>query len=954
MSRSRFRFAVSVSAVFALVLGLAATAVLFAAVRHIEHEATVNDFRQRANVKLLVVKEALSGAVQGMMAVNQFFVTVEPVSREQFHTFTQPLLKRYPYIQAFNFHRILLSEERAAYEAAMRENNPRFVINELVDGALRQAGVKPVYNIVDYIEPLEGNEAALGLDVSSNVHHAEITHQAIDTGLPMATGLLQLAQGIGTRSGFLVVMPVYRQGAVVDSIEARRRAVIGDTAAVFRVGDLLQKTLVEAGLLNDPGIGISVAISDRNGKMETAFEYGRETGTGKIASLLPHWLLYDQIDNIAYDFELAGKPWRMVVSSRPLWFSAIHSGSLIGLIAGVLFSLVGAAYLQRLALRSTNIQRLVDERTAELRFTNEQLTEDIIARVRAEKALELRERAIQASANAIIIINATAPGYPVEYVNPAFERITGRSAAETLGRSSKLLLDGDTDQPGMAEIRATILEKREGNAVLQHFRKDGSPLWSDLHVAPVMDDSGKVTHFVVVQYDITATKRYEAELEFQANRDVLTGLANRSLLRDRLNQAIAYAGRYNHQVWVVYIDLDSFKFVNDTLGHKAGDLLLQAVSERLLLTVRETDTVARLGGDEFVLLLPEREDEHLKAGVVQRIMDVVARPLLIEGHEFFVTCSSGVAAYPADGDNAEMLVKHADIAMYRAKELGRNNFQFYTSAMNERALERLRIEGDLRNALERGEFLLHYQPQVDLHSGKIVGMEALIRWLHPELGMVSPLRFIGLAEETGLIIPIGAWVLRTACAQCQAWQQAGLGRLRIAVNLSARQFAQQDLVRFIADVLEDTGLDPTCLEIELTESLVMKDVERAIGVLRDLKSLGVHISVDDFGTGYSSLSYLKRFPIDVLKIDQSFVRDITLDSDDAAIVASIISLAHSLRLHVIAEGVETEEQLAYLRQHRCDEMQGYYFSRPVSASEFGQLLLRGKCLQPVASIAPLA
>jgi diguanylate cyclase (GGDEF)-like protein/PAS domain S-box-containing protein len=950
MSRSRFPFAVSVSAVSALIVGVATTLVLFVAIRHIEHEAVVNDFKQRANVKFLVVKEGLNDAVQGMLAVNQFFVTVEPVSREQFHTFTQPLLKRYPYIQAFNFHRIVASGERAAYEAEMRKSNPLFVVNELYNGKLRPAAARARYSIVDYIEPLPGNEAALGLDVSPNRHLAGVTSKAIDSGEPSATGLLQLAQETGSKSGFLVVMPVYRHGAVLDSVEARRRAVIGDTAAVFRIGDLLRKNLAEAGLLSDPDIGISVSISDQSGKMETAFQYGNETAGSQAASLLPHWLLYDWIDDAIYDFELAGKPWRLTVSSRSAWFGLGHGGSLIELIAGVLFSFMAAAYVHRLTLRSRNIQRLVDERTAELRFTNEQLTEDIIARVRAEKALELRERAIQASANAIIIINATAPGYPIEYVNPAFERITGRSAAETIGRSSKFLLGEETDQPGIAEIRATIREKREGNAILQHSRKDGSQLWSDLHIAPVKDESGKVSHFVVVQYDITANKRYEAELEFQASRDALTGLANRNLLRDRLHQAIAYAGRYDHQVWVVYIDLDSFKFVNDTLGHKAGDLLLQAVATRLLSAVRETDTVARLGGDEFVLLLPEREDEHLKAGVVQRIMDVVAQPLRIEGHEFFVTFSSGVAAYPADGDNAEMLVKHADIAMYRAKELGRNNFQFYTSAMNERALERLRIEGDLRNALERGEFLLHYQPQVDLGSGQIVGMEALIRWQHPELGMVSPLRFIGLAEETGLIIPIGAWVLRTACAQCKAWQQAGLGRLRIAVNLSARQFAQQDLVRFIADVLEETGLDPTCLEIELTESLVMKDVERAIGILRDLKSLGVHISVDDFGTGYSSLSYLKRFPIDVLKIDQSFVRDITLDPDDAAIVASIISLAHSLRLHVIAEGVETEEQLAYLRQHRCDEMQGYYFSRPVPALEFGQLLLQGKCLQPAARV----
>ncbi|WP_420473316.1 EAL domain-containing protein [Noviherbaspirillum sp. ST9] len=435
-----------------------------------------------------------------------------------------------------------------------------------------------------------------------------------------------------------------------------------------------------------------------------------------------------------------------------------------------------------------------------------------------------------------------------------------------------------------------------------------------------------------------ARRRYAQQLEYHAGHDILTGLPNRALLQDRLNQAIAYASRYCYSVWVLFLDLDRFKFVNDSLGHKAGDAVLKTIAARLEASVRETDTVARLGGDEFVLVLPERADETLNTSVVQRIMDAVAAPLVVEGHEFFLGCSIGVAVYPSDGDDPETLVKNADIAMYRAKESGRNNFQFYTAAMNERLLERLRIEGDLRNALERGEFVLHYQPQIDLDTGRTVGMEALIRWAHPSLGMIPPLRFIGLAEETGLIVSIGEWVLRTACAQAVAWQRAGLGALRVAVNLSARQFAQHDLVHLVAGTLQETGLPPHLLELELTESLVMTDVDRAIGVLGELKSLGVQLSLDDFGTGHSSLSYLKRLPIDALKIDQSFVRDINQTPDDAAIVASIISLARNLRRHVIAEGVETLEQLTYLQSHGCNEMQGFYFSKPVPAELFERLL----------------
>jgi EAL domain-containing protein (putative c-di-GMP-specific phosphodiesterase class I) len=324
--------------------------------------------------------------------------------------------------------------------------------------------------------------------------------------------------------------------------------------------------------------------------------------------------------------------------------------------------------------------------------------------------------------------------------------------------------------------------------------------------------------------------------------------------------------------------------------------------------------------------------------VLARIMEAVSQPLLIEDHEFFLTCSIGVSTYPSDGITAESLIKHADIAMYRAKEMGRNAYQFYTESMNQRTLERLSMEGDLRHALERNEMELHYQPQVSLPDGAIVGMEALLRWNHPTLGQISPARFIGLAEEMGLIVPIGTWVLRTACAQARAWQLDGLGDLRVAVNLSARQFTQKALEQSIAGMLAEVGLPPRLLELELTESMVMSDVEHAITILRNLKALGVHIAIDDFGTGYSSLAYLRRFPIDVLKIDQSFVKDLTVDADDAAIVRSIISLAHSLRLKVIAEGVETTEQLAFLRAHGCDQMQGYLFSRPLDAAAFTRLL----------------
>jgi diguanylate cyclase (GGDEF)-like protein len=449
--------------------------------------------------------------------------------------------------------------------------------------------------------------------------------------------------------------------------------------------------------------------------------------------------------------------------------------------------------------------------------------------------------------------------------------------------------------------------------------------------------------------DVSKRRELEETIRRQSYYDALTDLPNRALFKDRLARALTQARRSKQMFAVIFLDLDQFKVVNDTASRAQGDLLLKIVAEQLKSLIREGDFLARVGGDEFTALLEIARIEDAVA-VAERILRGFQEPRALAGHEFRVTASIGITVYPRDGHNAETLLRNADIAMHQAKEEGKNTYTIYTPAMNTQIAERVALERDLRRALEREEFVVHYQPQVEIEGGQIVGMEALVRWRHPERGLLPPMEFIPVAEETGLIVPIGEWVLRVTCIENRAWQEAGLPQLRAAVNLSARQFQRRDIVETVARVLEETGLGPQWLQLEITEGTAIEDVDFAIKTLRELKEMGIQIAIDNFGTGHSALSYLRLFPIDVVKIDRSFVRDLTLDPDDAAIATSIIAMAHSLKLEVIAEGVETEEQLAFLQRERCDQMQGYLFSKPVPSEEFETMLRQAKRL-PVPSLS---
>ncbi|HKT73115.1 MAG TPA: EAL domain-containing protein [Steroidobacteraceae bacterium] len=435
-----------------------------------------------------------------------------------------------------------------------------------------------------------------------------------------------------------------------------------------------------------------------------------------------------------------------------------------------------------------------------------------------------------------------------------------------------------------------------------------------------------------------AKVQHAQRVEYLAYHDGLTALPNRSLFNKLLSQAIRHARRHGHQLAVAFIDLDRFKQINDTLGHEAGDELLKEVANRLKGCLRESDTVARLGGDEFVVLLTDLQEEKYAATVAQKIIASIAKPFLLLGQDFRVTASIGVSTYPQDGEDEQTLTKNADIAMYQAKEDGKNNFQFYSEKLNANSLERLTLESALRHALDRHEFQLHYQAKRDMATGQITGMEALLRWQHPDLGIVAPMQFIPVAEETGLIVPIGKWVLRTACEQNVAWQRQGLPRLNIAVNLTARQFSDEHLLRDIAATLKETGMEASLLEVEIHEALLIRDIDKTLQILTALKNMGVKIAIDDFGTGYSSLSTLQRFPLDTIKIDRSFIRDLPARGDHSNLTEAIIAMGKTLSVTVVAQGVETKEQADLLRERSCDEFQGFYFNKPLSAQQFTELL----------------
>ncbi len=587
----------------------------------------------------------------------------------------------------------------------------------------------------------------------------------------------------------------------------------------------------------------------------------------------------------------------------------------------------------------------VDDCLSKLTLSPESLNRSLRLVTELKGTWQDRSLATEVFENSIEGIVVTDTNSVILNVNPAFCAITGYSMEEAIGNKSRMLRSDRHDRYFYKSMWDKLIATGHWEGEIWNRRKNGEayPQW--LTISSIKNLHGKTTSYVGMFHDMTEMKRKDDEIKKQAFHDALTGLPNRILFEDRLEQAVRRSYRHQKKIVLLFIDLDDFKGVNDTFGHSYGDILLQEVAKRLSASVRENDTVARLGGDEFTVILEDVKSRYDPTVIAKKIIKNLEDPIVIKEHETFIGASIGIAIYPDDGRDAETLIKNADVAMYKAKEEGRNNCQLYMPGLNDKIAKKLNMGNSLRGALEREEFIVHYQPKVDLKTNSIAGMEALLRWDKPGAGIVSPADFIPVAEETGLILPIGEWALRESCQQLAKWHKSGHKNLRLSVNLSVRQFRQDNLSSVIINALDEAGLDPKYLELEITESVVMHDIEKAIATMKTLRSIGVRFSIDDFGTGYSSLNYIKRFPIDTLKIDRSFICEMTTEPGDAAIVSVIIAVARSLDLDVIAEGVETYEQLVFLQEQNCDEIQGFIFSPALPPEAFYDLLNENRCLQ---------
>ena len=902
-----------------------------------ERDFTRQRFEQQAAEHVAAITaeaDALTGNLRMLRAAIE---ASTELTQAGFAHVTQALLERHPYVTAACFSPRVADTDRPRFE---REHGATPITEYRPSGGLGVRRAAEEYFPYRYIAPLKPFQELIGFDAISDVlpegpetdrrgPRASALDQARSSGSIVATPPIRLAGQItlDKPEGLILFAPIIRPRA--DTANTPLEGV----ASLIVYGAAMVRHALEPGAETAPS-PLDVSVEDQtDGARRPVF------GSDHPAPL-------DYSRTIAF----AGRQWVVTARPRAGDYSLAPSATLKGmLLLGMAASALAALIVFFLQDRGRSIKRRVERQTMALARTNRWLQEEINSRMRSDAKLTASatlQKAIFESTEYAIVTTDT-DGI-IQLANPSAERIFGWPAEELVGKRTPIVFhdpadvarwgNGDERQAFAALVSAAQRTPGEPRSIQMRHR-DGHLFPASLSISTLRNPGSRtVEGYLGICGDMTYRQKTEQTMQRLAHYDALTELPNRSLLNARIEEALDAARDRHHQAAVLFLDLDRFKYVNDSLGHHAGDMLLQQVSKRFLDCVREHDTVARMGGDEFVILLRNIQGLSQAAEVAARILDALQRAFDIREHSLTVTPSIGIALFPRDGNDAESLIKNADAAMYLAKEQGRNNYQFFEHHLTSHVSERLRLEAQLRVALQRKEFELHYQPQLDTASGELIGFEALLRWRHPEQGLIPPDKFIPIAEDCGLIVPIGEWVLETACRQNQTWHREGLAAVPVAVNLSARQFDQNDLLSTISDTLAGTGLAAQMLELELTEGMVMRDPERTTEILRACQNLGLKISVDDFGTGYSSLAYLKRFPISQLKIDRSFIQDIVDEPDDAAIAQTIIAMARTLRIRVIAEGVENDAQLQLLREWQCDAYQGFLFSRPLPADAITRML----------------
>lgn len=962
------RYFASIASILVCLAGLLLTTGFFNWVKRWESTVAQSNFSRQAQAASLAIENNLHGALEHLRLLGEMFDTRNGnVSRADFRLFTRPLLKRAPFVQGFAFNRIVLENERAGFEKMRAKEFPKFRIFEMHDGKTSVAASRPYYRVIDYIEPFHAYQSSVGQDAHAIANAAEVAALAAQqTGQAQVTQLLTLSSI--KQYGFLIFLPLYR--TQMDSTIADRK-MYGLVVAIFAIDKSVSASL--ASLLTPAQLDLKIHGKDERGWVEAYAT--TPTSVTRHAPLPILGRFYDESDfHYAKDFELLNAPWRLRASMPRTHPFEEHITSILTLLIGWMLTLALSIYTFAALSGARRIRELVTERTAALNSANARLKSDVATREAHNRILHriatgaalpeildellmFPERALPQSSCLIILADGSVQG----------PRLPPEFLADLAACSAKLSVTLRAEQRWHSASTASFAGRRQSDLQPKTWRglrfpagvrsmaswpiygKGGNWLGAIMilsqQMLPVADEARELIRTSINLAGILIeSRRAEEYARHLMHHDELTGLPNRLLFGEHLHMALGRVQRSGKTLAVLFLDLDRFKHVNDSFGHNAGDELLRSITMCFRSCLRDPDSLARVGGDEFILMLEDYSDLRHVGEIAERLVEEACKPFQIAGQQCHVGVSVGIATYPADGEDVSTLLKHADIAMYRAKAIGRGNYQFYSPEMNTHALNRLVLESGLRRALDQHEIVVHYQPKICVASGRIVGLEALVRWQSQEQGLILPNDFIPFAEEIGLISTIGMRVLRDACVDIARFREAGIDCGRVAVNLSGVQFNDRHLVGDVRDVIAAAGISAEDLEFEVTESMVMQDRARAIGLMEGIRTLGITLSIDDFGTGYSSLASLKRFPVDSLKIDRSFIEDVGADADSAGIVHAIIVMAHTLGLRVIAEGVESLAQLDVLRRFGCDEYQGYYFSQALSADDLLALMSKQRAL----------